>query len=231
MKLVESALNLLLPPHCVVCARQGAWFCEACIQQIQPLPEPKCSHCGRPLLQPGLCRRCRIERSYLLSIDSCSAHRQPLRKVIHEFKYGGMAVLSEPLAGLMALTWASRHLQCDRIIPVPLHPARVRERGYNQSTLLARALSRHLHIIVDEKTLVRVRNTPAQVGLSRQERRQNMDGAFCCSSVLEGSAVLLVDDVCTTGATLEACARVLLDAGAASVRALTVARALARISP
>lgn len=228
MRLFEPLLDLLFPPHCVVCGKLGAWFCEKCARLIEPLPEPRCSHCGRPLNHPGMCRRCQGEQSWLLSIDSCSAHRQPIRRVIHALKYEGMAVLSEPLSEVMASTWRARQIRCDRLIPVPLHPARKRERGYNQSALLARSLGRRLDLPVDERSLVRVRNTPAQVGLTRQERRENMLGAFQCTNRLDGFSLLLIDDVCTTGATLEACARKLLEAGASSVRALTAARAVMR---
>lgn len=230
MPLLKQLLDILFPPRCVACGAAGAWFCSACLAAVTPLPSPFCSHCGRPLGRQGICRRCQLEPTQILSITSYSAYRQPLRKAIHAFKYDGMRVLCEPLAGFLVKALEEQHITADLIVPVPLHRARIRERGYNQSALLARTLGRHSGIRVDEEALVRVKNTPPQVGLNREQRRQNMAGAFCCSHHISGQNVLLIDDVCTTGATLEACAQELAAAGAQSVQALTLARALPRRS-
>jgi ComF family protein len=170
--------------------------------------------------------------SHIVSIRSTSAHRFPLSRAIHAFKYSGLRVLAEPLAEMMWTAWLLAPVACDMIIPVPLHPARVRERGYNQSALLARALGNRLSIPVAETVIKRVRDTKSQVGLSRPERLHNMAGAFAAPGRIIGSPhILLVDDVCTTGATLEACAEVLMSSGAASVHALTLARAIGRYGP
>jgi competence protein ComFC len=140
-----------------------------------------------------------------------------------------MSVLAEPLADIMWATWCAAPTACELLVPVPLHSARVRERGYNQSALLARVLGRHMGVPTAEDVLHRVRDTRPQVGLSRAERAQNMTGAFAHNRRLNNSPhILLVDDVCTTGATLEACAQMLVQAGAGSVRALTLARAIGR---
>lgn len=177
----------------------------------------------------GCCKRCQELGSHLEVIQSTSAHRKPLSGAIHAFKYSGLSVLAEPLAEMLCATWRIAPVVCELIVPVPLHPARVRERGYNQSALLARALGRHLGIPTAEDFVRRVRATKPQVGLSRPERLQNMAGAFAAQHCLVGSPhILLVDDVCTTGATLEACAEVLRQAGAGGVRALTLARAIGR---
>ena len=143
-----------------------------------------------------------------------------------------MSVLAEPLAELMWASWRVAPITCDLFVPIPLHPARVRERGYNQSALLAQALGRRLGIPTAKDAVRRVRNTKSQVGLSRSERLQNMSGAFVSLRNLAGAPhIVLIDDVCTTGATLEACAEVLIGAGAGSVRALTLARAIGRYRP
>ncbi|MCE5258010.1 MAG: ComF family protein [Chloroflexi bacterium] len=228
MRIFNELLDLIFPPHCVVCGAGGAWFCSACQSAVVPLPEPGCSHCGRPLTRPGTCHRCQLEASHLLSITSCSAHRQPLRQVIHAYKYRGMRVLCEPLADLLQVAMRAHQITGDVIVPVPLHRARMRERGYNQSALLAGALGKRINVPVIDDALMRVKNTPAQVGLSREQRRQNMSGAFRCGQVIPAWDIVLVDDVCTTGATLEACAEELLRVGAGSVHALTLARALCR---
>jgi ComF family protein len=150
----------------------------------------------------------------------------PLQQAIHALKYGGLRVLAPLLAELLAEYWQSSPLAVEVIVPVPLHSVRERRRGYNQSVLLAEELSKRVHVPVCNDALVRRRNTPPQVSLSRAERRQNVQRAFAVGqAVLAGRRVLLLDDVLTTGATLDACAAPLLEAGAHSVWALTLARA------
>jgi ComF family protein len=149
-----------------------------------------------------------------------------LRDAIHRFKYDGLSVLAEPLGALMAAYWWTHPLAADVVVPVPLHRRRVRDRGYNQSALLAEVVSSAHDVPIDTDVLARHRATVPQVGLSVDRRSQNVQGAFrCTDNRLAGMDVLLVDDVCTTGATLEACADALLDSGARRVRALTLSRA------
>ncbi len=125
----------------------------------------------------------------------------------------------------MAAWWDQHPLEVNIIVPVPLHPSRLRQRGYNQATLLARKLERHTGLPLDEKALIRVRHTPSQMRLDAEARRQNVMGAFHCpGEQIAGRRVLVVDDVCTTGATLAACADALRASGATTVQALTLAR-------
>lgn len=146
---------------------------------------------------------------------------------MHHLKYRRRAELAEPLGKLMAAYWTQHPMPVDVVVPVPLHAARLRERGYNQAALLAREMARRAGLAIDEQTLVRQRATSPQVDLNARQRKENVDGAFRCSSnALAGKQVLLIDDVCTTGATLEACAVALYQGGARSVQALTLARAL-----
>jgi ComF family protein len=158
-------------------------------------------------------------------IRSVALHDGVLRKAIHAFKYQGRRELAEPLGRMLFTYWQEAHLPADLVVPVPLHANRQRERGYNQSALLARVLARQARLELDEVHLVRTRATPPQVGLSADKRKTNVKDAFSwAGGVLEGCAVLLVDDVCTTGATLEACALALRGGGAQAVWALTLAR-------
>ena len=147
---------------------------------------------------------------------------------VGQFKYNDLRVLAGPLGSLMADRWECLRpgdREPDVIVPVALHPQRERARGYNQAALLADELSRQLGLPAVPDALVRVRDTMPQVGLSSHERRENVRGAFSCrGSTLSGRRVLLVDDVCTTGATLEAAASALLDGGVESVWAYTLAR-------
>jgi ComF family protein len=149
-----------------------------------------------------------------------------LREAIHALKYDGITALTEPLAGILADHWSRCPMAADVMVPVPLHRSRLRRRGFNQAALLARALSEKIDIPVDEGILVRHRRTAAQVGLDADERMRNVHDAFrCVSERAAGRRVLVIDDVCTTGSTLEACAVALRQGGARSVRALTLARA------
>ncbi|MBN1135675.1 MAG: ComF family protein [Anaerolineae bacterium] len=161
-------------------------------------------------------------------LRACAFHSGPLRTAIHQFKYEGLRSLAAPLGQLMSQAWSELAPVdgLDAIVPVPLHPTRQRERGYNQASLLAREFGPSLHCPVIEDELFRVKATAPQINLSMEQRRANMRHAFeCARGSLAGKRVLLVDDVCTTGATLEAAAAALYQAGAASVWSFTLARA------
>lgn len=144
-----------------------------------------------------------------------------------DLKYRGVRILAEDLAALLIEAWPIGGFQAQALVAVPLHRARLSRRGYNQSELLARALGAQIHLPLIEGGLFRVRNTPPQVEQNGAARLANLSGAFSGERVrLEGVKILLIDDVLTTGATLNACAHAALDAGAASVEALTLAREL-----
>lgn len=226
-QLARGALDLLYPPRCAGCGRLGSLFCASCLAQVEPLRPPICEHCGRPASSVGLCPFCRRTPSALDGIRSAAIFKEPLRSAIHHFKYYGGQALAEPLASLLRDCWLRQSLPVDVLVPVPLHERRLQERGYNQAALLARELGRSLGLPVVEQVLHRVRETLPQVGLNARQRRENVAGAFhCLNGAMRGRSVLLIDDVCTTGATLEACAVALRQEGkAAAVWALTVARA------
>ncbi len=149
-----------------------------------------------------------------------------MRQAILQFKYHNFKALALPLAQLLAEYLAAKPLPAENIVPVPLHPRRLRGRGYNQSALLAWELGKLTNLTVVEDTLLRLRDTPAQVKAPSAEiRRNNVAGVFACRDrKLEGKQILLIDDVCTTGATLDSCAIALNRAGASSVWGLTLAR-------
>lgn len=222
----SSILDLIFPPRCVSCQQVGAWLCDPCLDQAQRVEPPFCARCGDGIHHSGLCARCRTDPPETECIRSVTYFGGVLQQAIHQFKYKGLKQLAKPLGGLMAEYLKEHPIPVDVVVPVPLHVARFRERGYNQAALLAREMAGGAGLVVDERTLVRRRATAPQVDLDAEERKVNVRGAFrCVSDALTGRDVLLVDDVCTTGSTLDACAVALREGGARSVRALTLARA------
>jgi len=251
-RLGSAVADLLFPPHCVVCHRFGDWLCAGCLNEISEIRPPLCHRCGLPMpvseedqvsapsaLVPtgvalkrdamGTCHHCRRTSSQLDGLRAYALHGGPLRKAIHAFKYDGLRSLAPILGGLMGQGWAAvapGDLEIDVIAPVPLHASRQQERGFNQAALLGRELSMHLRRPIVEGTLIRTKPTSPQVGLSPEERQANVYGAFqCVGEELAGMRVLLVDDVYTTGSTMEAACAALLEAGVESIWAYTLARA------
>lgn len=220
-----TALDLLFPPRCVACKRRGAWLCARCQEQITPIVDPVCRSCGRGIDSGFVCDTCRHHPLALDGVRAAAYFEGPLRQAIHHLKYKGLRTLAGPLGDLLGAAYLRYSLPADLIVPVPLHSSRYAQRGFNQSELLAGRLSATIRTPLAASALVRVRNTPSQVGLSASQRRDNVKEAFSWQGPsLRGQRLLLIDDVCTTGATLEACAAALRAAGAASVWALTLAR-------
>jgi ComF family protein len=226
----QGLLDLVFPPHCAVCRAAGALLCDRCLQQFPRVSRPLCDRCGCPTHDQGLCQACQRSSPGIDGIRSVLWLADGAREAVHRFKYNGYAALAAPLAGLMVDFWRADPLPVDVIVAVPLHIARERERGYNQAYLLGREFGRQVGLPPLSGALVRARRTRPQVGLEAGERRANVGGAFSYrppqhGDGVRGLRVLLVDDVCTTGATLEACSVALKAAGAASVWGFTLARA------
>jgi ComF family protein len=150
----------------------------------------------------------------------------PVSKLIHNLKYNGAFALSKPLAQLMADAWSTWQMSIDLVLPIPLHAERERKRGYNQSTLLARDFCKMVNLPYAEDGLKRTRFTTPQVGLTAVARLKNVQNAFVANAGVVGKHILLIDDVCTTGATMAAAANALCDAGAQTVSGYCVARAV-----
>ena len=220
-----ALLDLVYPPRCPGCGSIGAVLCASCQARIEPPPTPACIRCGHPASTESLCPTCRATPSHLDRIAASAVFAPPLREAIHELKYNNGRSLARPLGAAMVAYWQEQGFSADIIVPVPLHRARLAERGYNQAALLARVLGEATHIPLDEKAVVRHKATQQQALLNAAERRENVKEAFTCSGDVTGKRVVLVDDVATTGATLEACAAALRAGGASAVWAFTLARA------
>lgn len=190
------------------------------------MPVPVCPKCGRPQASGILCPTCRQLQTEIDGIRSPYRFDEVIRKAIHQLKYHNLKAISSCLAELLADYLQSNPLRGEAIVPVPLHPRRLRERGYNQSSLLARKLGKLTNLPVVENCLIRIKEAQPQVKAHNiEERRENVIDAFMChNEKISGKQIILIDDVCTSGATLESCALALKSKGAASVWGLTLAR-------
>ena len=215
---MRAVLDLLLPPRCPGCDQEGQLICERCrVPFLRRRDEPPGAPIGLPVDLPD----------GLLQLEWCAAFTGPVRTAIHTLKYAGERRLVEPLAEVMAQRWRFAGRGGDLLVPVPVHAARRRDRGFDQAEDLARACARVLNLPV-ERCLARRERTAAQHALGRSERARNVGHAFGVRPGFErtvsGRWIVLVDDVTTTGATLAGCAAVLAGAGARAVSALTLAR-------
>jgi ComF family protein len=218
-------LDLLLPLRCLGCGREGDLICLSCRLLLPSVKLPLCQRCGATVSEGNLCHSCLNHPLTIDGIRSIFLFQGTVRQAILQLKYKHLKALAAPLGQLLAEYLGSHPLQGETIIPVPLYPKRLRERGYNQSTLLAKELGKLIGLPVLEDALTRVKDAVPQARTrSAIERRRNVHDAFACHHPLEGRQILLIDDVCTTGATLDACAIALKAAGAGSVWGLTMAR-------
>ncbi len=219
-----SFLDLLFPLQCLGCGTEGSLLCPSCCLSLPRIKQPLCQRCGTPLNEGNLCPACISHPLTIDGIRSLFLFGGTVRHAIHQLKYRHLKAMADPLGQLLAEFLHSYPLPSEVLIPVPLHPKRLRERGYNQATLLAREVSKLNGLPVDERLLLRQRDTITQARTaSSMERRSNVRDAFICRQGLHGERILLIDDVCTTGATLDACAAALKAAGAGSVWGLTAA--------
>jgi len=224
-KVGNKAVDLLFPSRCVGCGKEGEFICFRCRRSLSLLLAPLCDKCGGPLTWEGHCLNCQRCRLVIDGIRSPFRFEGAVRQAIHQFKYNHLKALARPLAQLLEEYIQRRTLSAEVLVPVPLHPHRLRERGYNQGGELAKELGRLTGLPVVEGSLLRLRDTPSQVGATAELRYSNVAGAFACRDQrLRQRQVLLVDDVCTTGATLDACAVALKEAGVQVVWGITVAR-------
>lgn len=218
-------LDLLFPARCVSCNRVGESLCSICRSQIKFVTSPYCERCGRPLEFHGeACPICRAHPLHITHIRAVAYHEGTLRQAIHALKYRHWIDLVDPLAALLQQYLVRTTPNVDLITAVPLHTDRQRERGYNQAELLARRLAAGVGLPY-VGGLKRTRATADQIGLDVQARHENVRDAFAADrGAFAGRRVLLVDDVCTTGATLDACAVALRAQGACEIYGMTVAR-------
>ena len=231
----NGVVAALLAPACAVCDDLlddplSGCVCRNCWQELRAITPPICDRCGAPLPREEMrCSNCSGQPSSVARARAIGEYEGILRGVIHALKYSGRLSLAKPLATQMRLRGGDVLEHVDCLVPVPLHWRREHQRGFNQ----AREIARHLGPPVVD-ALRRCRATRAQIELAADRRRENVAGAFRLrhgwfrDPAIRGKNVLLIDDVATTGATLEACAQVLSESGAAAVFAFTAARVVTR---
>ncbi|MDH5534220.1 MAG: ComF family protein [Betaproteobacteria bacterium] len=228
-------MQRLIPQQCLLC---GSWlpleqlgqhprtvWCAACDHDLPRLPASHCHVCAVPLPSGEICGACLKRPPRFARVSAALVYRYPADALIHAFKYGANLALADPMADLLADVLTDG---ADIIVPLPLAPNRLRERGFNQAHEIGRRIARRTGIALAGAVCRKVLDTAAQAALPWKERARNVRGAFVCEADLSGLTVAVVDDVMTSGATLNELARTLRRAGASRVIGWVVARAVRR---
>jgi ComF family protein len=219
--------EIAFPARCVQCGREGSLACDACLATATRLTGPACLRCALPLAAGRTCQSCFASPPAVDRMIAAYAFDGVVREAVHAFKYDDTRSLAPLLGDLLAGASGAARLVHDIVVPVPLHPSRLRSRGYNQSELLAREVARRLGSPCRPDLLRRTMNTPPQArSVDERERAARVAKAFLASPAVRGQRILLVDDVATTGSTLNACAASLKRSGAEWVGSLVLAREL-----
>lgn len=233
--LVKNCMNLILPPACAVCSerlpvKSAGCFCDRCKAGISPLVSPYCRSCGTEISGVGdykpLCGECLRESPPYLLARSVVHYESQVQQLVQKLKYNNDLSVIPGLEELIASSCMDEFYDIDYIVAVPLHPIRLRQRGFNQALILARLFFPTKSALIKSDWLVRTRNTVPQTELGRLARKGNLKNAFKVrlSAAVQGATLCLVDDVFTTGTTLKECSKVLMASGALGVKVLTLAR-------
>ncbi|MEW6097008.1 MAG: ComF family protein [bacterium] len=240
LKFFNDLINFIFPAKCRTCNEslstlEEKYICKECFSKIDFIRPPYCDKCGKVLvesfseIEKPLCKECQTIKRYFYKARVVGVYEGILRESIHIFKFEKKIGLHKPLGELLVNYLKEQQgdliRQIDFIIPVPLHRKRLKSRGFNQAQLLCCYIERHFNVPLN-LDLKRIRFTPPQMNLKREERLQNIKGAFEIKNhnSIMGKSILLVDDIFTTGATVDECSKVLINAGAKQVFVLTLAR-------
>lgn len=229
-KSLAASISEMLPASCLLCGataevgRNATQLCAACVADMPALGDV-CRICAEPLSSISVvCHHCEEQTPAFESVKAAFRYAWPINLLITAFKFDGQYLVGDTLAKLMSKRLAGGNVNVDLIVPTPLHPERLAQRGYNQAEVLASALGGQFDIDLDSQLVIRTVNTEAQSGKNRRQRLENLSKAFEVTRPLNGERIALVDDVLTTGVTADRIARVLLKAGASSVQVLVLAR-------
>jgi len=220
------AVDWVFPPICAGCGKHGMTWCRDCQSQVRRISPPLCDICGQKKAEAGVCVRCLRHPPRITAIRSYAIFGGPIRNALHRLKYQRNVGLGGTFSQSLVEVLGSVDWKISLVVPVPLGVARLKERGYNQASLLAMPVALKCGYPYYRHALLRTRETKSQVDLAREQRKLNVAGAFKARpEYIKGKNILVVDDVTTSGATLEACADALFAAGALFVYGLTLARA------
>lgn len=222
-----SALDLLFPPECGGCNKVGSRWCEECQNKVKILNGIVCEVCGLPQEQVGICKTCLMDRPHFYMLRAWAIFDEPLQSALHKLKYRRDTSMGDALAYQMIDFVQSLNWDIDLVLPTPLGKKRISERGYNQVAMIAKPLALALQVDYNAHLLSRKKETRTQVGLTKVERKKNVEGAFQAGAGVKRKNILVMDDVSTTGSTLSSISEALYSAEANRVYAFTVARALA----
>lgn len=237
MKIFNFIVNLMFPKNikCIICDKELSKnthyaLCESCFNGLPKNNKKTCQKCGQPILNTSAthCLACKTDPPKFTQSFSPLLYKAPVTNLIKQFKYDNKKYLAETLGNFLVQEYIERNLNCDIVVPVPLHEKRLKQRGFNQAELLANQLNVKLNIEVNSNILTRVKNTKTQTVLSKEERQDNVSDAFKVldKQTVKNKVVLLIDDVYTTGSTLNECAKVLFKAGAKKVYAITLSHTM-----
>lgn len=222
-----NSLNWIFPASCVGCGKLGEVFCSNCLLDVHWVGESICKICGTKLINKSICARCMRKKPNFDEMRAVAWYEGKLRNAIHQLKYQGDVGLAYELSKILIKYKQIQTWSVDLVTPVPLNELRQKERGYNQSALLALPVALYTGAKYQPQIIVRIKDTISQVGLSIEERRLNVHEAFKADPRLVlGKRILLIDDVVTTGATMESAALALKKAGAEKVYCLALAHAV-----
>jgi competence protein ComFC len=220
-------LDGLYPPQFGGCGSPGVRWCSECDQKTIQIKPPICPRCGQKTIANGLCWRCSQSLPSFDTVRSWAEFSGPIRNALHRLKYKRDVGLGDVLSQKLVIYLKKLDWKIDLITPVPLGDKRLKERGYNQSALLARPLAYAMGLSYNPRALKRMRETRSQVGLSLVQRQDNISEAFGATpEIVKGRKVLIIDDVTTSGATLKACSDAFLEAGSERLFGLTLAQAV-----
>ncbi|MBU1178399.1 ComF family protein [Patescibacteria group bacterium] len=231
-KIWQFILDIIFPIKCIGCLWEGEWVCSSCLSEIEINKKLACPRCGCISDDGSFCDQCRVTSKMTGIVAAASYEDKLLRQAVHALKYKFVRDMSRPLATILHAglkVWLSRH-QVDWqdviFVPVPLYRQRQRQRGFNQTALLAQELNKRAKFTVRDDVLVRIKSTPAQAKLDPIKRRKNIKGAFQLekTAILRGKTIFIIDDICTTSATLEECAKEIDKAKPRKIWGLVLAR-------
>ncbi len=233
---LSAGVDLFLPPVCLLCgqllpaAANPQSFCTACRLAMPPLGKSNCGRCAQPFPASSsqhLCTTCLKRPTTFSNVYAACPYQGRVKEAIQQLKYRNQVNLAEPLGQILSESIATAEVgfEPDCIVPVPLHPTRLRQRGYNQALEISRPLARDLRVPIITGFLKRTLKTPPQQGLTAVERKNNLRNAFTLNKTISADKILLVDDVMTTGETVRECCRVLLQGNVKEVRVAVVGRA------